>query len=111
VPAKRLRAVKLMHTVIWAFFASAILGIPVLAWRGHFVWVGAAVVVVLIEVAVLVLNNLRCPLTDVAAQLTDDRRANFDIYLPLWLAAWNKAIFGTLFVAGLSFALFRWLMR
>ena len=44
-------------------------------------------------------QRMRCPLTDLAARYTDDRRANFDIYLPLWLAANNKRIFGSVFVA------------
>jgi hypothetical protein len=30
------------------------------------------------------------------------RRDNFDIYLPLWLARRNKAIFGALFVLGVT---------
>jgi hypothetical protein len=52
---------------------------------------------------------MRCPLTGVAARFTDDRRDNFDIYLPLWLARYNKPIFGWLFAAGLAFTLARWL--
>ena len=31
--------------------------------------------------------------------LHDDRSANFDIYLPLWLARHNKTIFGSVFAA------------
>ena len=62
----------------------------------------------LVEVLVLVVNGWRCPLTSLAARYTDDRRANFDIYLPLWLAANNKRIFGTLFVGGLVFSVWRW---
>ncbi|HLN65264.1 MAG TPA: hypothetical protein VK464_27400 [Symbiobacteriaceae bacterium] len=57
---------------------------------------------------VLLLNRWRCPLTDVAAQYTGDRRDNFDIYLPEWLARHNKSIFTTLYVAGMLFALIRW---
>ncbi len=38
--------------------------------------------------------------TDLAARYTEDRRGNFDIYLPVWLARQNKTIFGTLFLAG-----------
>jgi hypothetical protein len=51
---------------------------------------------------------MRCPLTDVAARYTDERADNFDIYLPLWLARYNKQIFGPLFAAGLLFTLARW---
>jgi hypothetical protein len=39
---------------------------------------------------------------------TDDRRDNFDIYLPLWLARHNELVFGWLFAAGLAFTLGRW---
>jgi hypothetical protein len=52
--------------------------------------------VVLAEVVVLAVNGWRCPLTGVAARYTDDRRENFDIDLPLWLARHNKRIFGAL---------------
>ena len=38
----------------------------------------------------------------------DDRRENFDIYLPVWLAKYNKLIFGSLYVASVAFALVRW---
>ena len=56
----------------------------------------------------LLFNKFRCPLTAVAARYTDDRRDNFDIYLPEWLARHNKIIFGTLYFAGVAFALTRW---
>jgi hypothetical protein len=36
----------------------------------------------------------RLALTNVAARYTNDRRDNFDIVLPLWLARYNKIIFG-----------------
>ncbi len=106
-----LRAIKLLHTAVWAFFASAILAVPVLAWYELFNWAAIASLAVLVEVAILAVNGLRCPLTDVAERYTSDRPANFDIYLPLWLATWNKQIFGTLFLAGVLFALARWMIR
>jgi hypothetical protein len=62
----------------------------------------------MVEVLVLLLNRWRCPLTDVAARYTDDRRDNFDIHLPLWLARNNKTIFGGLFAIGLAYALLAW---
>ena len=79
-----------------------------LAWQKRFTWVAVFTAVMLVEVAVLALNGMRCPLTDLAARYTDDRRANFDIYLPLWLAANNKRIFGSVFVAGLVVATVLW---
>jgi len=61
-----------------------------------------------IECLVLVFNRGRCPLTDVAGRYTEVRGANFDIYLPEWLARYNKEIFGVVFVGGEVFAVWRW---
>ncbi|GIK84647.1 MAG: hypothetical protein KJ018_02040 [Burkholderiales bacterium] len=107
--ASRLRAIKLAHTVIWAFFATCILAMPVAAWHDRYDVAAVLAVVVLAEVAVLLANGMTCPLTPLAAKHTSDRAPNFDIYLPRWLAARNKAIFGTLYAAGLAFVLVRWI--
>jgi hypothetical protein len=106
--ARSLRAVKLIHTAVWALFAGAIVAIPLLAWTGRFRAAYALIGLVLVEVAVLVLNGMRCPLTGVAACYTDDRRDNFDIYLPEWLARHNKEVFGSLYAAGTLFTVARW---
>ena len=106
-----LRWIKLLHTAVWAFFAGAILSIPVFVWRDEFTRVGAATAVVLVEVGILALNGWRCPLTNVAGRFTQERRANFDIYLPLWLATYNKQIFGALFIAGIILSLVRAVTR
>jgi len=108
-PLAALRAVRWIHTIVWAFFASAALAIPVAAWQRRFelmLWLSG---VVFVEVVVLVLNRFRCPLTAVAARYTADRQPNFDIYLPTWLARYNKEIFGSIFVAGLVLGLIRWM--
>jgi len=102
-------ATKLLHTAAWAFFVACILGIPVSASHGDLRAAGILSTVVLIECAVLALNGGRCPLTDVARRYTDEQKANFDIYLPLWLARRNKAIFGTLFVLSELYVLALWL--
>jgi hypothetical protein len=104
-----LHVVKVIHTLAWAIFAGCILTIPVLAWRGQFGSVVVLTILVFIEIAVLIANEWRCPLTNVAARYTDDRSDNFDIYLPLWLARNNKLIFGWLFAVVLVFALALWL--
>ena len=106
-----LRLVKLVHTVAWAFFAGCIFAIPVVAWRGRFPLALVLIGAVLGEVLVLAANRWRCPLTAVAARYTDDRRDNFDIYLPLWLARYNKQIFGALFIGGLLITGALWVWR
>ncbi len=101
--------IKLLHTVVWLFFASCIFAIPLTALRRRFDWAAALSILVLLECLVLALNRFRCPLTDLAARFTQDRAANFDIYLPVWLAARNKTIFGTLFLLSELSVLWRWL--
>lgn len=103
-----LRSIKLVHTAAWALFASAIVLIPVAAalraWSAALFLIG----LVLIECLILIANRMRCPLTCVAARYTDDRSPNFDIYLPLWLARYNKHIFGTLYIVGVLFTFYMW---
>jgi hypothetical protein len=102
--------IKLLHTAIWLFFAACIATIPFAgAWRLYRL---AAILtaLVLVECAVLAMNRGRCPLTQVASRYTEDRKDNFDIYLPLWLARSNKKIFGTVLAIGELFVLGRWLI-
>jgi len=106
--SSKLRLVKVVHTAIWAFFATCVLAIPVASSLGHFgaaAWLAA---IVCGEVVVLLLNSWSCPLTAVAAKYTADRNANFDIYLPEWLARNNKAVFGALYVGGVIVAVVQW---
>ncbi len=107
--ARRLRTVKLVHTAAWAFFASCVVGIPFAALRGRLGLAAILIGLVALESVVLLANAWRCPLTAVAARYTDDRQPNFDIYLPVWLAKFNKEIFGTLYVFGILVTLVRWM--
>jgi hypothetical protein len=106
--ASSLRTVKILHTIAWAFFAGCIVLIPIAAWRRQLGLALVLIAIVLVEVAILLANGFRCPLTSVAARYTDDRRDNFDIYLPLWVARYNKQIFGSLFVAGIVYTIVQW---
>ena len=95
-----LTAIKVLHTAIWALMAGSILALPITAMLRRFRWTAALTGLILLECAVLAFNGGRCPLTDLAARYTAERADNFDIYLPLWLARYNKTIFGALFIAG-----------
>jgi hypothetical protein len=98
--ATALVLVKVVHTVVWAFLATCVLAIPVAAFLGRLRLAALLSAIVLVEVAVLALNSMRCPLTDVAMRYTQSRSDDFDIYLPPWLARNNKRLFGTLWIAG-----------
>lgn len=109
--AHRLKQIKVLHTVIWAIMASSILALPWAAWSGRFRLAFGLTLLVVGECMVLAVNRGRCPLTDVAARYTHERAANFDIYLPVWLARHNKFIFGFLFIVGELVLLWRWTRR
>jgi hypothetical protein len=94
--------------VVWAFFASCIIAIPLAAAFGALRLAWTFVAIVAIEVLVLLLNGFKCPLTGVAARYTPERQDNFDIYLPLWLARHNKLIFGSLYLVGVVYTLVVW---
>lgn len=107
-PAAALRLVRAVHTVAWVVLAGCVVAIAPLAWLGRYPAALVLSAVVMVEVGVLALNGWRCPLTPIAARYTDDRRPNFDIYLPEWLARYNKEIFGSLYAAALVAMLGRW---
>jgi hypothetical protein len=109
--ATALVVVKVAHTIAWAFFVGCILAIPVASWRGNHATAAWLTAIVLVEVAILVVNGWRCPLTSLATRFTDERHDNFDIYLPLWLARHNKLIFGVIFCLSIAFAYIRWRAR
>jgi hypothetical protein len=109
--ARALFLIRLAHTLVWAVFAASIFAIPVATWMASLraaLWLS---LLVWVEVAILVANRMRCPLTGVAAQYTDERADNFDIFLPEWLARNNKTIFGALFALGELYLLGSWALR
>ncbi len=107
-PPWQLIAIKLLHTLVWAVLAGCVLAIAVAAFRQRFRTATTLIAIIVVECLVLAANGGRCPLTDLATHFTADRAPNFDIYLPTWLAANNKTIFGTLFVVNTAAVLWRW---
>ena len=106
--ASKLVAIKLLHTLIWAFFAGAIFFILYCGISGnvsHLTW--WAIGLVLAEVCVLVAFRMTCPLTLVARRYSNSQADNFDIYLRNWLARYNQYIFSFLFVLGLILVLIK----
>lgn len=101
-------AVKTTHTAVWLFFVVCIVGAPIAAYVGHFGWAALLVGLVACEALVLLFNRWTCPLTGVAARYTERRDDNFDIYLPRWLAKYNKAIFTPLYLLGAAYTAFAW---
>ncbi len=101
-------SIKVLHTVIWAVLAGMIFYLLYAGITGCITnWVWLFIVVILVESLVIVWNKGRCPLTGFAAKYTADRKDNFDIYLPLWLARNNKTIFLILFIVALILVMVR----
>jgi hypothetical protein len=112
----KLRAVKLLHTAVWVFFAGSTLAILVCAAAGAVALAAVFVGIVGAEVLVLAINDLQCPLTAPtaryraeagdASQPADDT----DLYLvPRWLARHNKLVFGALYLLGIALTAVQWL--
>lgn len=109
-PGPALIAIKILHTAVWLFFVVCILAVPIAAGQHRFDVAAVFAGMVLLECLVLAANRCRCPMTDMAARYAPETAPNFDIYLPNWLARYNKQIFGTIFVLGGLFALAEWMM-
>jgi hypothetical protein len=103
-----LLAIKLIHTVIWLFFVIVIFYV---LYSGMFDQVNSytwmAIGMIIVEGIVLLVFNMFCPLTLLARKYSDSERENFDIFLPNWLAKYNKLIFTTIFIIGLILVLMR----
>ncbi|MBU1014081.1 MAG: hypothetical protein KKG99_13865 [Bacteroidetes bacterium] len=103
----KLVLIKSIHTLIWIFFVTVIFYV---FYSGFFneinllTWI--AIISVFLEALVLLIFKMSCPLTVVARKYSDSQKANFDIYLPNWLARYNKEIFTTIFMIGLLMVLF-----
>lgn len=96
---KSLRLVKIIHTLIWIFFnviifymLYAVLTNKIDKW----LWIGYGLVV--LEGVILLLFKGFCPLTIIARKYSDSDKDNFDIYLPNFLARFNKQIYVTIMV-------------
>jgi hypothetical protein len=107
-PSTKLILVKLLHTFIWVFFNVVIFYFlyAVIANKID-VWVWVCIALVAAEGLVLLAFRKMCPFTLVAQNYSNSTKPNFDIYLPEWLAKYNKPIYTTLFVVGLAVLVYR----
>jgi hypothetical protein len=106
----KLILVKIIHTLVWLFFNVVLFYMAyavIINKIDKFIWIGIGLII--LEGIVLMLFNKMCPLTVIARKYSDSTKDNFDIYLPNWLAKWNKVIYTTLFVViicGLIYRIF-----
>ncbi len=104
--------IKIIHSIIWLFFNAVLfyMAYAVIVNKiDKYVWIGIALI--LGEGVVLILFKKMCPLTIMARKYSDSEKANFDIYLPNWLAKYNKVIYTTFFIIILSGIAYRFLQH
>ena len=97
-----IKTIKTIHTIIWIIMVLAIFYIIYCGLTNTFnLLLGISIGLILLEGLVLILNKGICPFTPLAMKYTSDRSDNFDMYIPKFIAKYNKAIFGILFIIGL----------
>jgi len=62
---------------------------------------------IIVESIILIINGWRCPITIKAEKYSQNNEAGFDIYLPKWVAKYNKSIFTGIFIIEIAFLIFR----
>lgn len=104
----KLFSIKLIHTFIWLFFVCIIFFILYSGITNKINWyTRLAIGLVIAEGIILLLFNARCPLTILARKYSDSPKDNFDIFLPNWIAKYNKIIFTIIFLIGVTIVLIR----
>ena len=104
----KLILVKLIHTIIWVFFNVVIfylLYAVVVNKVDTWVWICLALIG--LEALILLVFRSVCPVTIIASRYSDSQRANFDIYLPHWLAKHNKKIYSVIVLIAIVILVFR----
>lgn len=89
----RLIFIKLVHTLVWLFFNVVIFYLFYAVLIGRIdKWVWICLGLIGLETIILLMFKMMCPLTVMARKYSDSAKDNFDIYLPNWLARYNKLI-------------------
>ena len=108
----RLTLIKLIHTLVWVFFNIVIFYLFYAVVIGKIdKWVWICLGLIAFETMVLLMFKMMCPLTLLARKYSDSAKDNFDIYLPNWLARYNKLIYSI--IVGVTFIIlfFRVIVR
>jgi hypothetical protein len=101
-------AVRIIHTFVWFTMAAAVTYIFYVGVTGRSSgMLYVALILAAIEVAALLLNNWKCPLSRIAKQLNASFKEGDDVYLPKSLARNTKWIFGSMLAIGLLLLVIR----
>ena len=104
----KLILIKCVHTLIWLFFNVVIfylLYAVILNRIDIRVWICIGLIV--LEGLVLLVFKSICPITLLARKYSDSQKENFDIYLPNWLAKYNKSIYTVIVLIAVGILIYR----
>jgi len=108
----KLTLIKLIHTLVWVFFNVVIFYLfyaVVIGKIDRWVWICLGLIG--LETIILLTFRMMCPLTVIARRYSDSTKDNFDIYLPNWLARYNKLIYSGIVGITLIILLVRWMIK
>jgi hypothetical protein len=109
---RKLLLLKLVHTLIWTFYNVVIFYLLYAVITDQIdKWVWICIGLVVLEGLVLLVFKKMCPITVIARKYSDSTRDNFDIFLPNWLARYNKEIYTTIFLVSVLILLYRLLNK
>ena len=104
----KLILIKTLHTAIWLFFNVVIFYLLYAVIMNKIdKWVWICIGCILGEALVLVVFKSVCPVTILARKYSTSQKANFDIYLPNWLAKYNKEIYTVIVLVALIILAYR----
>ncbi|WP_040473949.1 hypothetical protein [Flavobacterium frigoris] len=104
----KLVLIKILHTLIWVVFNFVIfymLYAVIINKVDIWLWIGYALIV--LEGIILLIFKFFCPLTIIARKYSDSTKDNFDIYLPNWLAKYNKRIYSRIMILIIILTIFQ----
>jgi len=107
-PALSLTLIKIIHTLVWLFFNAVLIYLFFAIVRNKidkWIWIGLGSFV--LEGILLLIFKNTCPLTIIARRYSNSAKDNFDIYLPNWLAKYNKIIYSALLLVIILLLIYR----
>ena len=100
--------IKIVHTIVWVFFNVVIfylLYAVVVNKIDKWVWI--CITLVFLEGIILIVFKNICPVTLIARKFSNSKQDNFDIYLPNWLAKYNKEIYSIIVLIAIVILIYR----
>ena len=100
--------IKTIHTIIWLFFNVVIfylLYAVIVNKIDKWIWICIGLIV--LEGIILIVFKSVCPVTLIAKKYSNSTKDNFDIYLPNWLARYNKKIYSIIVLIAVVILIYR----